>query len=48
MSYEAEDTLKDPGTTGEPDADVQSPGSTDDESGSGAGDTGRDEDDAAG
>lgn len=40
MSYEAEDTLKDPGTTSEPDADVQSPSSTDEEPGSGAGDAG--------
>ena len=49
MSYEAEDTLKDPGTTSEPDADVQGPSSSDDESGSGAEDaTPDDKDDAGG
>lgn len=55
MSYEAEDTLKDPGTNDAPDADVRNPsGTDDDEAGSGAGDPGPsspgggDEDDAAG
>lgn len=54
MSYEAEDTLKDPGSNSAPDADVRSPGGADDEAGSGAGDAGAsrpagdDEDDAAG
>ena len=52
MSYEAEDTLKDPGSNSPPGADVRSPSDTDDEAGSGAGDagasspTGDDEDDA--
>ncbi|HEV2061129.1 MAG TPA: hypothetical protein VGR11_17385 [Solirubrobacteraceae bacterium] len=53
MSYEAEDTLKDPGSNSAPDADVRSPSGTDDEAGSGADDAGTsspaggDEDDAA-
>lgn len=52
MSYEAEDTLKDPGSNDPPDADVRSPSGTDDEPGSGAADAGAsrpagDDDDAA-
>ena len=54
MSYEAEDTLKDPGSNNPPDADVRTPSGTDDEAGSDAGEggasssAGGEEDDAAG